>query len=404
MGGRITLERLLAGAVFAVAALADGPANLHLGPMSGLACLSIGLFLLGAMSVMAVPTGHAGSKATRPLVLFFAWAAGAALFNHPTGSGVQNLTVLGAFGAIILATAGEAGRDPSLGPAVVHYGRRMVAAASVLYLTSMGVTSWMGARTYALVALLGVACVLATNRPGERMTRTRALLVVGLIGLSLSRLALGLAVLLMFVARPRRRPSRRTLMRTVASVALAGVAMVFLINQVPALHERFFSGDQSIGVGSVRIDAAGRTNFWEKTVDSWQESPWTGHGAGSASALIETHFPGLGHPHNEYLRLLHDYGLVGAVLFVWGLLSLLVGAWKRWHADDGTSGGIHQAAALGLLVMLLAMLTDNVIVYVFFMAPLATLVGTSLGSVPPPVPPPAPPVAEEAARALPVRR
>lgn len=386
MNSKLTGERLLLAAVFVAAALVDIPRLVRIGGLSGLALLSILVLTAGGLSLLAVPPRFAAVRAVRPFVLFFIWAAMTSLVHPPTGPGWQNLTVLAAFVVIVVVAAGEADRDPTLAPRIVTYGRGLVGGVSLLYVMSAGVgkfanSEFMGSRTYALVALIGLACLLVANGDESRSSKMKALLVVGVIGLSLSRLALAVALLLFFVARSsRRRPSGRRLVRIVCSAGLALVVMWFLIGHVPALEQRFFSGDQSLAVGGLQINASGRTDFWEATVDSWQTNPWTGHGAGSAGELIDSQFPGLGHPHNEYLRLLHDYGIVGLAFWVWGLLSILAGCWRRWHRADRRLGGVHQAAALGLLAMLAAMLTDNVIVYLFFMGPLGALVGASLGS------------------------
>lgn len=122
-------------------------------------------------------------------------------------------------------------------------------------------------------------------------------------------------------------------------------------------------------------------NMWETTLDSYRTAPWFGKGAGSVEELIERHYPGLGHPHNDYLRILHDAGLVGFLLWVGGFLALIWKTWRGWlvAAPGDPAGRVHLAAGLALVAVALGMLTDNVIVYIFVMAPVAVVVGTSLG-------------------------
>lgn len=101
-----------------------------------------------------------------------------------------------------------------------------------------------------------------------------------------------------------------------------------------------------------------------------------GNGPGTASVLISASFRNISHPHNEYLRLFHDFGHVGAVLFVLGLLSLL---WRTASRARHSSDPIHWSALLGILAVIAAAFTDNVIIYTFVMIPLGLLVGASLG-------------------------
>jgi O-antigen ligase len=97
---------------------------------------------------------------------------------------------------------------------------------------------------------------------------------------------------------------------------------------------------------------------------------------------------GIGQPHNDYLRLLHDYGLVGTTLWVIGYAFLLARTWRAWHSTamvsqeqkrDPGEQRVHAAAFLALAGVAIAMITDNAIVYLFLMGPLGVLVGLSLG-------------------------
>ncbi|MCU1518487.1 MAG: O-antigen polymerase, partial [Pseudarthrobacter sp.] len=116
--------------------------------------------------------------------------------------------------------------------------------------------------------------------------------------------------------------------------------------------------------------------LWEMTLRSAEQNPLFGNGPGTASALISASFRNISHPHNEYLRLFHDFGYIGAVLFVLGTLILLLRTFRRAQNSDNP---IHWAATLGILAVLAAALTDNVIIYPFVMAPLGLIVGASIG-------------------------
>jgi len=53
------------------------------------------------------------------------------------------------------------------------------------------------------------------------------------------------------------------------------------------------------------------------------DARWFGKGVGSSSILIDQYFPSLGHPHNDFLRVLYDYGAVGLGCFLVFLLGMV---------------------------------------------------------------------------------
>ncbi|MDP6935392.1 MAG: O-antigen ligase family protein, partial [Myxococcota bacterium] len=60
-----------------------------------------------------------------------------------------------------------------------------------------------------------------------------------------------------------------------------------------------------------------RLYFWRHLLDDWASSPWLGHGAGS-SILFGWRLNGVwSSPHNGYLRVLYEGGLVGLGIFLW---------------------------------------------------------------------------------------
>jgi O-antigen ligase len=88
------------------------------------------------------------------------------------------------------------------------------------------------------------------------------------------------------------------------------------------------------------------------------------------------------HPHNDYLRLWHDLGAVGlglaaGALLLW--LAALFRGWRRAARAGHPAQAVQLAAFLVLLELLLAMITDNVLIYPFFMGAAGILVGTAFG-------------------------
>ena len=70
-----------------------------------------------------------------------------------------------------------------------------------------------------------------------------------------------------------------------------------------------------------------------------------------ASPATYTDVPGMGHPHNDYLRQAHDYGVIGLGLWVWGMVALavrMVRNARRPYALDDPLSLVHVSAALAL--------------------------------------------------------
>jgi O-antigen ligase len=149
------------------------------------------------------------------------------------------------------------------------------------------------------------------------------------------------------------------------------------------LKERFLEGDVRNVGGRVSINVSGRDLMWSLTWHSYLESPLYGKGIGSAERILFERSGGnLTHPHNEYLRILHDYGPLGLMFWVWGFVTLLRKTGRAWRKADQTQhpyASVHLAAVLSLAVVGIDMITSNPIVYVFVMGPVAIIVGTSLG-------------------------
>jgi O-antigen ligase len=148
------------------------------------------------------------------------------------------------------------------------------------------------------------------------------------------------------------------------------------------LQQRFLSGDVSLKLGPVTINGSGRTAFWRVTTQSFEESPIFGKGAGSAEALIESFYPESGHPHSDYLRVAHDYGVVGLVLWATALFVLLAVLWRSWRQSDRYDQNVARlqvTAMLSLIAFALEMSMENAMVYVFVAVPFGLVAGSALG-------------------------
>ncbi|ARA93312.1 hypothetical protein AWN76_009150 [Rhodothermaceae bacterium RA] len=175
--------------------------------------------------------------------------------------------------------------------------------------------------------------------------------------------------------------------RIVAGVVVSVCIVVVALVYIESFGSAFFGGDNAVQLAGFAINTSGRITLWTYTFQSFLESPWFGKGLGSSTdALREvSHLvSSQEHPHNDYLRIMHDLGLLGMGLWLiafGALFSVLFKAWRRVRFDSSKifESEMHLTAVLALLVTALSMVTDNTIAYSFFMYPVAVLAGASLG-------------------------
>jgi O-antigen ligase len=95
---------------------------------------------------------------------------------------------------------------------------------------------------------------------------------------------------------------------------------------------------------------SGRFEVWKATANAIVDEPLIGHGAGQFRVIIAGRFSQpLNHPHNLFLQILFQWGVLGAI----GFFSLLGSLWlAAWRASRGR--GIEGAPAFMVLNTLLA--------------------------------------------------
>lgn len=104
--------------------------------------------------------------------------------------------------------------------------------------------------------------------------------------------------------------------------ALVGMALLGGILWILPTHHKFINGNDSLNMRD-----SGRSFFQKYFADKAEESPIWGFGAGGTevyAAWLVAHVTLVGAPHNEYLRVRFDGGIIGLVLFYLGLADLIV--------------------------------------------------------------------------------
>lgn len=107
--------------------------------------------------------------------------------------------------------------------------------------------------------------------------------------------------------------------------------------------------------------ATGRGDTWMATVRAIAESPWVGHGPGNALAAnaqySQLRYGTLLAPHNLFLSVGSELGLVGLALFILLLISLLLKVSSSWRAQPADS--ILQRTGRAVFIALVSYLVQG---------------------------------------------
>jgi hypothetical protein len=317
----------------------------------------------------------------RVMAVFMAFllaCAGSAVLGTVTRQGIQYISVLvAAVGAVALGAIVRA----RLGKALDDLVARCVRFTSMVLIVAF-VTKAAGAhvdvapQVSSIVALVDIGWFLAEHRAGRKHAVWWALALLIAIALSLSRSALA-AGSIVVVGAMIAAPPRRRLRSLIVGVLLISAGYWAITSWAP-LHDKFFTGDLSLSAGGVTVNAEGRVEVWRVL---WSEVPnaWLlGHGPGAASARSVQIEPAFDQPHNDYLRLIYDFGVVGTALFAW--FTLRVARLLKRAMRIGPPSIAPLAARTAGLAILIVMITDNPLDYPFVMIPLGALVGLGLGA------------------------
>lgn len=161
-----------------------------------------------------------------------------------------------------------------------------------------------------------------------------------------------------------------------AYVLLAPLVVALVVATVPAAKERMLQGfteesrdtnvrlhgeDDSFQTGpDLYTVTAGRNVAWPYVIDQILESPWVGHGTegmkrtGISQYLWIEFGEGFPHPHNAYLQLFLDHGILGAIPVLGFFLVILVCSLRLFrdqtHPEYVAIGGVTLSLTLALLV------------------------------------------------------
>ena len=103
--------------------------------------------------------------------------------------------------------------------------------------------------------------------------------------------------------------------------------------------KRLFASVENSG-GSIDRLSAGRVQIWKDTIAKIEERPLFGYGERQFRRVGPLNARGLNQPHNIFLQIAFQWGIVGAVLFFLLLARLVLRVWRQ--RDHGNNIGIGE--------------------------------------------------------------
>jgi O-antigen ligase len=111
----------------------------------------------------------------------------------------------------------------------------------------------------------------------------------------------------------------------------------------------------------------GRSRLWDLMIEEIKMRPLLGYGPNASEEFVlSITWGALTHPHNDWLRLLYDYGVLGTSLFVFCICAQVIHLLRRARRAIGHSRILIYAGATSFLPFVLFMYTDNIILYAAF--------------------------------------
>ena len=191
-----------------------------------------------------------------------------------------------------------------------------------------------------------------------------------------------MVVLVLWLVHPRL-ASIRIRLATVGIMMLAGIVAF----NTPIIQDRFFQKESGFsGKGSIsdvaagKFDSAGRFDSWPTIIEKSQERFWLGHGVGESAPYVYKIWAPMDKPHNEYIKMLFDGGVIGLVTFVFALLWTM---WNLMRINRSASFGANWPASAAYMstagFIMMAIFDNPLVCGVNYLHPTFALIGAANG-------------------------
>jgi O-antigen ligase len=262
--------------------------------------------------------------------------------------------------------------------------RLSCALASFVYLVSCGYFGIGNSQIYFPRALSMISCLgLALSLPllREKPNHFYFFSTIFSVTVILSQSRTAIIVLLLTLIYISLRQQAKNASRKLTQFFVTFLGIYFLVT-AKVVQERFkFYGDQA-NVGGLQFNTAGRVKIWGLLLDKSQDSLVFGHGLGRSEDLIEGYFGTIAQPHNDYLRVLYDTGIIGLVALILVILVIFFRRISSTQTGNVRSSGVRVLGNLVLFQFCVFMITDNPLVYPFYLMPMAFILGLARSNIP----------------------
>lgn len=354
---------------------------IQIGPLSFTGITTIIYVIIIAIILVAnVLNGDQFHSVIWPILIFCIWVTLTVFWGGISVTGIQNILAIYALVGSIVVSYQLSRNYHIYAQNLLRFFKRFLWVPAVIYLISLvidgiGTNIFIHSRSFAILAAFGCAIYLVPSIYKRQIPFVPLVLIV-LIGLSMSRAAMVCAMVMIVAGYLYY--SKKNFWKNFSFAVVVILAGILVFSQSEILRERFTEGD-TYQVGDVSINLTGRTVIWARTFTSIMDAPLLGQGAGSIQEYLQSTNSFLAHPHNDYLRIWHDYGLFGLCIFLAGILRFIIYGLKNLLS------GIPQLEKLSLLYLLLLfsylaiMITDNNLIFVYINIPFGILLGTLIG-------------------------
>jgi O-antigen ligase len=176
----------------------------------------------------------------------------------------------------------------------------------------------------------------------------------------------------------------RILQRVTMCVAIIVVAII--VFNTDRMQQRMFSSGSG-EISDVRLD---NTNFqtnarlmmWNILWEGVKEKPWFGNGWNvHRTTLLSNEIPTY-LPHNDWLKLLYDVGIVGVVIYLLTMIFQVFFLARIAHRSIGSLQMLAYGATTAFVPYAVIMFTDNIVLYVQYFGNLQfALIGIIYGAL-----------------------
>ena len=194
--------------------------------------------------------------------------------------------------------------------------------------------------------LMAVALIMTNSRGGIISLVAEILFLVATMGLRRRR--------------HKKREAEEDKPRMKSAAVKAGLALALIVAMFGGVV--LLGGEEALTriVGSVNTDdpTTGRAHFWSVTVDIIKSHPFIGTGLG-AFGVVYTGYDSrngmyrLEQVHNDYLQVLSDAGIVGAVIGLFFVVGLFRMGFARRDTRDDFRRGVATGALAGCFAVLI---------------------------------------------------